>query len=467
MAVAQKKPSAAPLKDLYDIGEVPPLGHVPATMHAWAIRKERHGPPEQAMQSEVVPTWPIAEDEVLVYVMAGGVNYNGVWAGLGIPVSPLDGHKHPFHIAGSDASGIVWAVGSKVKRWNVGDEVIIHCNQDDGDDEECNGGDPLLSPSQRIWGYETPDGSFAQFCRVQSRQLMRKPPHLSWEESACYTLTLATAYRMLFGHAPHILKPGDNVLVWGASGGLGVFGVQLVAASGANAIGIVSDPSKVQYVMDLGAKGVINRNDFKCWGAMPKVGTPEYDTWVKEARRFGKAIWDITGKRDVDIVFEHPGEATFPVSCLVVKRGGMVVFCAGTSGYNITFDARYVWMRQKRIQGSHFAHLEAGQRRQPVRHRPPHRPVHERRVPVGENPLRPRADAHQPPQARQHGGAGQRPAPGVAEFRGCDRGGGGVSQLAPRFLTRCRGCGAPLIRDRRRLGVWNDPGSAAHHYAAP
>ena len=234
MAVAQKKPSAAPLKDLYAIGEVPPLGHVPATMHAWAIRKDRHGPPETSMQLEVVPTWPIAEDEVLVYVMAGGVNYNGVWAGLGQPISPLDVHKNPFHVAGSDASGVVWAVGSKVRRWKVGDEVIVHCNQDDGDDEECNGGDPLLSPSQRIWGYETPDGSFAQFCRMQSRQLMPKPAHLSWEESACYTLTLATAYRMLFGHAPHILRPGDNVLVWGASGGLGVFGVQLVAASGAN-----------------------------------------------------------------------------------------------------------------------------------------------------------------------------------------------------------------------------------------
>ena len=110
--------------------------------------------------------------------------------------------------------------------------------------------------------------------------------------------------------------------------------------------------------MQLGAKGVINRKDFSCWGQMPTVGTPEYDGWVKEARKFGKAIWDITGKRDVDIVFEHPGEATFPVSCLVVKRGGMVVFCAGTSGYNLTFDARYVWMRQKRIQGSHFAHLK-------------------------------------------------------------------------------------------------------------
>ena len=270
----------------------------------------------------------------------------------------LDAHKHPYHIAGSDASGIVWAVGSKVKRWKVGDEVVVHCNQDDGDDEECNGGDPMFSASQRIWGYETPDGSFAQFCRVQDRQLMERPKHLTWEEAACYTLTLATAYRMLFGHAPHQLKPGDNVLVWGASGGLGVFGVQLCAAAGANAIGVISDESKRDYVLSLGAKGVINRKDFKCWGQLPKVNTPEFNEWTKNARAFGKAIWDITGKKDVDIVFEHPGEATFPVSCLVVKRGGMVVFCAGTTGFNLTFDARYVWMRQKRIQGSHFAHLK-------------------------------------------------------------------------------------------------------------
>ena len=243
---AQAVEGHSPLKDLYEIGEIPPLGHVPEKMYAWAIRKERHGPPETSMQLEVVPTWPIGEDEVLVYVMAGGVNYNGVWAGLGMPISPLDVHKNPFHIAGSDASGIVWAIGSKVRRWKVGDEVIVHCNQDDGDDEDCNGGDPLLSPSQRIWGYETPDGSFAQFCRVQSRQLMPKPAHLPWEEAACYTLTLATAYRMLFGHPPHTLKPGDHVLVWGASGGLGVFGVQLAAASGANAIGVISDETQAR-----------------------------------------------------------------------------------------------------------------------------------------------------------------------------------------------------------------------------
>ncbi|CAN5366288.1 crotonyl-CoA carboxylase/reductase [soil metagenome] len=348
---------ASAVKDLYEVGEMPPAYHVPANMYAWAIRRERHGRPNDAMKVEVVPTPSIGDDEVLVLVMAAGVNYNGVWAGLGTPISPFDSHKAEYHIAGSDASGVVWAVGRKVKRWKCGDEVVVHCNQDDGDDEECNGGDPMFSTSQRIWGYETPDGSFAQFCRVQSRQLMTRPKHLTWEEAGCYTLTLATAYRMLFGHEPHILRPGDNVLVWGASGGLGVFAVQLCAAAGANAIGVVSDESKRDYVMSMGAKAVLNRKDFNCWGQLPPVNGPEFNDYMKESRKFGKAIWEITGKKDVDMVFEHPGESTIPVSVFLVKRGGMVVICAGTTGYNLTMDARFLWMRQKRVQGSHFANL--------------------------------------------------------------------------------------------------------------
>jgi crotonyl-CoA carboxylase/reductase len=356
---ANGPPPAQSVKDLYEIGEIPPLGHVPARMYAWAIRRERHGAPETAMRVEAVETPSIAVDEVLVMVMAAGVNFNGVWAALGTPISPFDVHKAPYHIAGSDAAGVVWAVGDKVKRWKIGDEVVVHCNQDDGDDEECNGGDPMNSPSQRIWGYETPDGSFAQFARVQGRQLMARPKHLTWEESGCYVLTLATAYRMLFGHRPHILRPGDHVLVWGAAGGLGSMAIQLIATAGANAIGVISDDDKRDFVLQLGAKGVINRKDFDCWGQLPDVDDAEgYAAYAKKTREFGKAIWAFTGKgNDVDFVFEHPGEQTFPVSCFVVKRGGMVVFCAGTTGYNLTFDARFVWMRQKRIQGSHFANL--------------------------------------------------------------------------------------------------------------
>jgi crotonyl-CoA carboxylase/reductase len=341
---------------LYEVGEFPPLGHVPEKMYAWSIRRERHGSPETSMRLEVIPTWEIGPEDALVLVMAAGINYNGVWAALGTPISPIDVHKHPYHIAGSDAAGIVWALGANVRNWKVGDEVVVHCNQDDGQDEECNGGEPMLSPSQRIWGYETPDGSFAQFTRVQARQLMARPKHLTWEEAACYTLTLATAYRMLLGHPPHLLRPGVDVLVWGASGGLGSFAVQLCALSGANAIGVVSDETRGDFVLKLGAKGIINRNDFRCWRKMPEIGSPNYDSWIKEVRRFGRAIWERTGHgNDPLIVFEHPGENTFAVSCLIAKRGGMVVFCAGTTGYNFTFDARYVWMRQKRIQGSHFA----------------------------------------------------------------------------------------------------------------
>src|SRR5260221_14153308 len=101
-AVATTTPlQAAVRKDLYDIGEGPPLGHVPPQMHAWAVRKERHGPPETSMQLEILPTWPVGEDEVLVYVMAGGGNYNGVWARLGVPLPPLAGPQPPFHNAGS------------------------------------------------------------------------------------------------------------------------------------------------------------------------------------------------------------------------------------------------------------------------------------------------------------------------------------------------------------------------------
>jgi crotonyl-CoA carboxylase/reductase len=357
ISVVERANDTGPRLDVYDVGVMPPLGHVPAYMHAWTVRRERHGEPEVAMQLETLPIPSIAPNEVLVFVMAAGINYNGVWAALGQPISVLDVHGRDFHVPGSDASGIVWAVGSSVRRWKVGDEVVVHCNQDDGDDEECNGGDPMLSTTQRIWGYETPYGSFAQFTVVQDRQLVPRPHHLSWQESACYMLTLATAYRMLFGHPPHTLRPGSNVLVWGGAGGLGTMAIQLVKATGANAIAVISSESKREYVMSLGAKGAINRTEFDCWRPIQSpLDTVEYKLFLKEARRFGNAVRAIAGD-DPDIVVEHPGEQTFATSCYVVKRGGMVVICAGTTGYTLTMDARILWIRQKRVQGSHFATL--------------------------------------------------------------------------------------------------------------
>jgi crotonyl-CoA carboxylase/reductase len=125
-------------------------------------------------------------------------------------------------------------------------------------------------------------------------------------------------------------------------------------------IAVVSNDDKVDYCRKLGAKGCINRRKFTHWGMLPhwkdQLG---YAEWLKGARAFGKAIWDILGeKKSPRIVFEHPGEDTIPTSLFVCDTGGMVVICAGTTGYNATVDLRYLWMRQKRLQGSHFANDE-------------------------------------------------------------------------------------------------------------
>lgn len=345
--------AAAP--DILAIGEPVPLGVVPRHMHCWAIRADRHGPPATSFRQEVVEIPKIGDDDVLILVMAAGVNFNGVWAALGRPISPIALHGHAVHVAGSDAAGIVWQVGRNVSRWRPGDQVVVQCAQVDGNDEECNGGDPLLSPSQRIWGYETPDGSFAQFARVQQTQLLPRPLMLSWEESACYLLTLATTWRMLFGHQPHVVKPGMTVLVWGAAGGLGCMALQLCVRAGAYPIAIVSSPLRADYVRRLGAVGVIDRREFQ----LGKGAATDEIERLAQMKAMGRAIRALSpGGRDVDIVIEHPGRDTFALSTFLVRPGGMVVFCAATSGHDFSFDARHVWMRQKRIQGSHYADLK-------------------------------------------------------------------------------------------------------------
>jgi crotonyl-CoA carboxylase/reductase len=353
-------------KELYDVGEMPPVGEVPAKMHAWLIRAERFGEPTEGFQKEVVDVPDIADDDVLVYVMAAGVNYNNVWAAQGIPIDVIkarnkQGEPEDFHIGGSDASGIVYKAGKDVTNVKVGDEVVIHCGMWD---RNCswvqNGGDPMYSPTFRIWGYESNYGSFAQFTRVQAHQCMPKPKHLTWEAAASYVLVGATAYRMLHGWGEHSVRQGDAVLVWGGAGGLGSMAIQICKAAGATPVAVISSDDKIDYCMSLGAKGCINRRDFDHWGMLPhwkdNVG---YAKWLKGVRSFGAAFWEALGeRRSPRIVFEHPGETTIPTSVFVCDTGGMVVICAGTTGYNATVDLRYLWMRQKAVQGSHFANDE-------------------------------------------------------------------------------------------------------------
>jgi crotonyl-CoA carboxylase/reductase len=336
--------------DVTEISTEP--GQLPATMAAWVIRAERFGEPRTAFQIEEMEVPEPGAMEVIVRVMAAGVNYNNVWAAMGEPVSVFRYHPEDHHIGGSDASGVVWKVGPGVTRWKPGDEVVVHCNQASYEDVEVHGLDPMAAPSQQIWGYETSWGSFAQFCKVQAQQLLPKPPALTWEEAASYGLTYFTAYRMLVDQCE--LQAGHRVLVWGAAGGLGVFALQLCRLAGADAVGVVSSAAKGELCHELGACDVIDRSEFA--GMMRRGGeTPEEEkARYKESRRFCKLVEEKLGGAP-DIVFEHVGKATFPTSVLVVKPFGTVVICAGTTGYNLDFDVRYLWMKQKRIVGSHFA----------------------------------------------------------------------------------------------------------------
>jgi len=358
--------TATATQTLYDIGESPPVGQVPERMHAWVIRRERYGEPLQSFQTEMIDVPEIGDGEVLVHVMAAGLNYNGVWAGRGKPLDVIPrGGK--FHIAGTDGSGIVYQVGKEVTNVQVGDEVVLGGVKWDPNCPLVRAGeDPCFSKTYHIYGYEASWGSFAQFTLVQAHQCFPKPPHLSWEAAAAYLGSGLTSYRMLHRWGEHAVRPGDVVLIWGAAGGLGCQALQIAREAGAISIGVVSDDSKIEFCKRLGAIGCINRTHFGHWGQVPHwTDSAGFKKWLKGeggkggAHAFRKSIWQILGeKRNPRIVIEHAGEDTIATSVLVCDNGGMVVTCAGTSGYSPIVDLRYLWMRQKRLQGSHAGNLD-------------------------------------------------------------------------------------------------------------
>jgi len=345
------------------VGTLPPVGIVPEYMYAQVLRQNRYGVPAQAFAVEEIKVPDVGDDEVLVGVMAAGLNYNSIWASTGYPLdmiqvmqlrkeSDLD-----FQIAGSDCSGIVYKTGSNVTNVKVGDEVVIQAGWFDANDPWVKkGGDPVFAVSARAWGYETNWGSFAQFCKVKDFQCVPKPAHLSWEEAAVYMLSGATVYRMLFKYDPHVVKPGDVVLIWGGAGGLGTMAIQMVKMAGGIPVAVVNSQEKVDYCKSMGALA-INRNEFDHWGALTSemLSAEQQEIWRGKAKKFLKKIMELTGGRLPRIVLEHPGEATMATSLFVCDREGMVVTCAGTTGYLATFDVRYLWLQRKRIQGSHFA----------------------------------------------------------------------------------------------------------------
>jgi crotonyl-CoA carboxylase/reductase len=332
-------------------------GRLPEEMDAWVVRPEREGEPRQAFLLERVEVPEPGPFEVIVRVMAAGVNYNNVWAALGKPISVFGYGDHPrygHHIGGSDAAGIVWKVGAGVTRWKPGDEVVTHPMQASYEDPEVHGLDPLASPTLKAWGYETTWGSFGQFTKVQAQQLLPRPQSLSWAEAATYGLAYFTAYRMLFNRGA--MQAGHNVLVWGGAGGLGVFALQLCRVAGANAVAVVSSAEKGELAKRLGAVDYIDRHEFgEMMRSDDNLADPAADRErFKASKAFAKRVKELLGDAP-DIVFEHVGRATFPTSVFVCKPFGKVVICGATSGFQLDFDVRYLWMRQKQIVGAHAA----------------------------------------------------------------------------------------------------------------
>lgn len=349
--------------NLLEVGEIPEIGLVPSEMYAAVIRRERYGEPKNAFKIEKVTVPKPGVGQVLVFVMAAGINYNNVWASLGKPVDVISsrlkrGDLNNFHIGGSEGSGVVWDVGPGVRNVSVGDEVILSgCRWDESAADIRNGADPMTSITQTVWGYEENFGSFAQYTVVDEYQCHPKPKSLSWEQSACLMVSGATAYRQLCGWTPNTVKPGDPVLIWGGAGGLGSMAIQITKHFGGLPIAVVSSEKKADYCMSIGARGTIDRRDFGHWGRLPDIGNNStYNAWNEGVKAFREKFWSVLGERRLPkIVFEHSGQDSLPTSIYMCDNAGMVVICGGTSGYNGDIDLRFLWMRQKRLQGSHSA----------------------------------------------------------------------------------------------------------------
>ena len=320
--------------------------------------------PRKSLHVGEVPTPELAPDEVYMAVMASSINFNTVWTSIFEPISTFGAlarlgresewakrHDLPYHVVGSDASGVVLRVGSAVRNWKPGDRVTVHCNHVDDQDPSAHD-DSMMAANQRIWGYETNFGGLADLAVVKANALMPKPEHLTWEEAAVSALCNSTSYRMLVGRNGAQMKQGDVVLIWGATGGIGGYATQYVLNGGGIPVCVVSSPDKAAILRKMGVEHIIDRAAAD-YHFFDENGVHDETEW----RRLGKDIRGLCGE-DADIVFEHPGRSTFGASMYVVKRGGTVVTCAATSGFMMEFDNRHFWMRLKKLVGSHFANYK-------------------------------------------------------------------------------------------------------------
>jgi crotonyl-CoA reductase len=306
-----------------------------------------------------VPMPELAPDEALVAVMASAVNYNTVWSAMFEPIPTFRflealgrrgrwdaRHDLPHHVVGSDGSGVVVKVGEAVRRWSAGDRVVLYPCAIDTEDPVTQI-DGMLAEDLRAWGFETNFGGLAHYTIVKATQLLPKPRHLTWEEAACNTTCAMSAYRMLVSPRGAQFKQGDIVLVWGAAGGLGAYALQYIHNGGGIAVGVVGSEEKARLLERLNCDLVLRRDELELDGLDE----------VEMGKRVGSEIRRHFGE-DPHIVFEHVGRRTFGASVYVVRRGGIVITCGSSTGYRHQYDNRRLWMRLKRVVGSHAANWQ-------------------------------------------------------------------------------------------------------------
>ncbi|HEX7177914.1 MAG TPA: zinc-binding dehydrogenase [Pyrinomonadaceae bacterium] len=287
-----------------------------------AIIFYEHGGPE-VLRPEERPEPRVRADEVLVEVRACALNHLDVWARGGLP-----GVKIPLpHILGNDIAGVVREAGELVDWVAPGDEVMLQPGVSCGHCHECLRGADNLCPDYQILGYQR-DGGYAELVAAPAVNCIPKPKHLSWEEAAALPLVTVTAWHMLVARAQ--LKPGEDVLIHAAGSGVGSIGIQVAKLLGARVIATASTEEKLEKARALGADELVNYTR---------------EDWPKEVRR-------LTGKKGVEVVFEHTGADTWPGSIQALARDGRLVTCGATSGYDARTDIRQVFYRHLSVLGS-------------------------------------------------------------------------------------------------------------------
>jgi len=287
-----------------------------------AVIFQQHGGPEVLKLTEVADP-KIKADEVLIEVRACALNHLDVWVRGGLP-----GIKIPLpHILGDDVAGVVREVGELVTWTKPGDEVMLQPGISCGHCVECLAGRDNLCDSYDMIGYRR-DGGYAELLSVPGVNVIPKPKNLSWPEAAALPLVTLTAWHMLVTRAQ--VQPGEDVLIHAAGSGVGSLGIQIAKLRGARVIATASSEEKLVKARELGIDETVNYTR---------------DDWPKEVRR-------LTNSRGVDVVFEHTGEATWPGSIISLKKGGRLVTCGATSGYDARTDLRQVFYRHLTILGS-------------------------------------------------------------------------------------------------------------------